>query len=68
MASACARSRPKKPSESVILPIPDEAQGSSVLTQFELPLLLARPIHLRLCMPTATERPRWISFLPLEDV
>lgn len=47
--------------------IPDEAQGSPPLTHFELPLRLPRPVHLRLCMPTPSERPRWISFAPLED-
>ncbi|HUR26708.1 MAG TPA: hypothetical protein VM509_00860 [Planctomycetota bacterium] len=47
--------------------IPDEAQGSAPLTECTLPLRLARPVHLRLCMPTPSERPRWISFAPLED-
>ncbi|HTF87998.1 MAG TPA: hypothetical protein VK843_06280 [Planctomycetota bacterium] len=47
--------------------IPDEEQGSPPRTEFELPLRLERPLHLRLCMPTTSERPRWISFSPLED-
>ena len=47
--------------------IPDDAQGSPPRTQFELPLQISRPVHLRLCMPTPSERPRWISFAPLED-
>ncbi len=47
--------------------IPDEAQGTPPRTEFELPLQLSRPVHLRLCMPTPSERPRWISFAPLED-
>ena len=47
--------------------IPDEAQGSPPRTEFELPLRMSRPLHLRLCMPTPSERPRWISFAPAED-
>jgi len=47
--------------------IPDESQGSAALTEFELPLQLPRAVHLRLCMPAASDRPRWISFAPLED-
>ncbi len=48
--------------------IPDEAQESPAQTDIELPLQLVRPLHLRLCMQSASERPRWISFAPLEDV
>lgn len=47
--------------------VPDEAQGSAALTEFELPLHLPRALHLRLCMPNAADRPRWISFAPLEE-
>jgi hypothetical protein len=48
--------------------VPDESQGSKPLTELELPLHLQRAVHLRLCMPAAADRPRWISFAPLEDV
>ncbi len=47
--------------------IPDEAQAGPALSDIEIPLQLVRPLHLRLCMPSASERPRWISFAPLED-
>ncbi len=46
--------------------IPDGAQGGAPQAAVEFPLCLAHPVHLRLVMPSPSDRPRWISFSPLE--
>lgn len=47
--------------------VPDGASLNDARTQFELPAKPARAVHLRVVMPNPADRPRWISFAPLED-
>lgn len=47
--------------------VPDGASLGEARTQFELPAKPARAVHLRVVMPNPADRPRWISFAPLED-